>query len=631
MGPVTQAGPMSFLLLFLISFSSFATTDISLHPKWLKLLHYKRGLLGGYTSQADSKSFFLHPDGRTRPELELEEAKKRFAETSTPHDSHPICLFPLRYKWLNKELGNPWKADLSGCKTYIKFFSKLAAKRASLIFSSYYLSSPNSAFGHTLLRLSRFDDKGETELLDYGINYAAQSREPNPILYIIKGIFGGFIGEFSAIPYYYKIREYTSIEFRDVWSYDLKFSQGEVFEMVDHIWELGRTHFDYFYFKENCSYHLLSILEVARPSLNLTDRYTFYTIPADTVRLLHEEGLIEEGKMRESTYSRLTRMSGKLSSADLETSRTIAEKPEILKDKISGRTDTEAARILDVSLEAFDYFNSDKILADDPKTKEKKFPILSARAMNPVITADAAPVAVRDSSPAKSHSSTRLTLAENYLHKFGKATRLEYRPALHDLLDPSKGTLQESQLEMGRFSIEMKQQEYRGERLLLDQLAVFSIRNLSEQNFWVSPISWELETGLKQMRRPVCFDCPGGYLFGSVGNSIQLADRSVLIALLLNAEVDVQSQFINNYRLGLGPKFTTRWRVTERWVAGMNSWYHFNTYEHKKVLQDFEWRSELELRYHWSERFSLSLKGAAIERPGLWLSSGEFGLQYFYE
>ena len=174
---------------------------LAANPKWIKLLHYKKGFFGGHESQADGKGFFLHKDGKTNPEAELEKSIELFSSEMKPNDEHAICKFPLRYKWINQQLGSPWKADFSGCSRYIAFFSKLAAKRASIVFSSYYLSNPSSAFGHTLMRLSRYEDSAETELLDYGINYAAENRASNPLTYAINGLFGGYKGQFAAIAY----------------------------------------------------------------------------------------------------------------------------------------------------------------------------------------------------------------------------------------------------------------------------------------------------------------------------------------------------------------------------------------------------------------------------------------------
>lgn len=618
---------MHILLALFFSSSLLAVRNLEDDPKWIRLLHYKSNV-----SEADSKSFFIHENGKFDPRAELEASKAAFAETKTPRDSHPICRFPLRYKWLNQKLGTPWNADLSGCKNYVSFITKLAARRASIVFSSYYLTNPNSAFGHTLLRLSRFDDKKETEMLDYGINYAAQAKETNPFLYAVKGLFGGFIGEFAAIPYYYKIREYSDFEFRDLWSYDLKFSPEEVLEMVDHVWELGNTYFDYFYFHENCSYHLLSILEVARPSLGLTDRYSVYTIPADTVRLLHQEGLIDEGKRRESTYSRLTRMSENLEHEELKLAKEIATDPKTTEAKVRALPDQRAANILDVSMEAFDYFNFEKILKDDLATKELKSNILLARAKNPVITADTSDSAsMGKDSPALSHSPTRLTLAENYFDQQGKSTRFEFRAALHDLLDPLQGSLKEAQLELAKLSLEVREKNYRDPKLVLDHLSVFNIRNFSEQNFWASPVSWEVDLGMKQLRRLQCFDCPAGFVSGSIGNSLQVFNERLLLSVLLNGEVDLQSQFENNYRVGLGPKLYSRYRFSDKWVTGLSSYYHFNTYVHEKFFQDYEWWNDVEVRHHFSDRVSVSLKGGGIERRREWQTFGELGLLYFYE
>lgn len=623
---------IALFLSSLISFSQTQTSELAQSPQWIRLLHYKKTIIGNYVSEADAKSFFLHDNGKKDPKAELEKSLQIFASTSTPDNEHAICKYPLRYKWLNQQLGNPWKADFSGCKNYIDFFSKLAARRASIVFSSYYLTNPNSAFGHTLLRLSRYDDKNETEMLDYGINYAAQAKETNPFLYAVKGLFGGFKGEFAAIPYYYKVREYSNFEFRDLWSYDLKLTTLEVLEMVDHIWELGNTYFDYFYFHENCSYHLLSILEVARPTLELTDRYDLFTIPADTIRLLQTEGLIEEGKRRKSTYSKLVRLSGDLNQTELKISKGVALNPQEASQKVSSLSDQRAANVLDVAMEAFDYYNFERILKDHPETKELKSFILKERAHNPIISQDTidSKKAALD-SPAFSHSPTRLTLAENYYDQRGKNTRFEFRAALHDLLDPPAGSLKEAQLELGKISFEWQENNYQDPKLILDYLSIFNIRNFAEQNFWASPLSWEIDLGARQLWQETCFDCPAVFLNGSIGNSLQLMGQKMLLALLLNAEIDIQSQFINNYRMSVGPKIYSRFKFSEKWIMGLSSIYHLNTYEHHSAFQDYQWFNELELRHHLSRKISLILKGGGIERDRKWWPFGEFGLQYFYE
>ncbi len=609
-------------LLFLFNFDASAV-DAN-HPKWLKLLHYRKTPLGNWKSEADGKDFFIHPEGRTNPRAELDAALASFGQTKTPSDDHPICKFPLRFKWLNKELNYPWKdVNLLGCEKYVQFFSKMAAQRAHIVFSSYYLSNPNSAFGHTLLRLSRFENEGETELLDYGINFAADANTANPLTYALYGLTGGFKGKFSAIPYYYKIREYSDAEFRDLWSYELKLTQTQVLELVDHIWELGSTYFDYFYFQENCSYHLLGLLDVVLDDKRLTDKFRLFTIPADTIRVLEEEKLLKDGKRRPSTYSRLLAESEKLSSQEKTLAKNLARHPE--------KADQESAKVLDASLTAFDYYNSEKILLDHKPTMEKKSHLLRARAMNPAITQEPKAKEGVISSPALIHPPTRFSLTEGYQDERGKFTRLELRLALHDLLDPPKGALDRGELEMFKFAGSFREKDYKRTAWRFDELIFLNLKNYPLQNIWASHLAWELGLGMKQDRDLECFDCPGGEIQGSVGNTVNLGDKAFL-AIFLNTNLFLQNRFQENYRWGLGPKLTGRVEFSKVWALRLDALYHWNTYSQRDSFTDQLLVIQGETRYHLSSRFSLLLRGGMqrFDHASNKTFEVETGLQYFY-
>ena len=102
-------------------------------------------------------------------------------------------------------------------------------------------------------------------------------------------------GFFSTIPYYLKVREYRDIENRDIWEYRLNFTEHRVRRLLMHAWELGNASFDYYFFKENCSYHLLALLDYADPTLHLADEFLFWTVPADTVRVIASKpGLVSD-------------------------------------------------------------------------------------------------------------------------------------------------------------------------------------------------------------------------------------------------------------------------------------------------------------------------------------------------
>ncbi|MCK7512715.1 MAG: DUF4105 domain-containing protein [Desulfobacterales bacterium] len=67
------------------------------------------------------------------------------------------------------------------------------------------------------------------------------------------------------LPYYAKLQEYSDVDHRDIWEYSLNLTEPEIRRMMLHIRELDAIASDYYFFDENCSYLLFSLLEAARP------------------------------------------------------------------------------------------------------------------------------------------------------------------------------------------------------------------------------------------------------------------------------------------------------------------------------------------------------------------------------
>src|SRR5207247_7522605 len=95
---------------------------------------------------------------------------------------------------------------------------------------------------------------------------------------------GGYPGTFSILPYYLKVREYSDMENRDLWEYELELAPPELERVLLHLWELLPAYYQYYFFDENCSYHLLGLLQVARPELELPAPFRWWALPVDTVR-----------------------------------------------------------------------------------------------------------------------------------------------------------------------------------------------------------------------------------------------------------------------------------------------------------------------------------------------------------
>ncbi|MES1207352.1 MAG: DUF4105 domain-containing protein, partial [Pseudomonadota bacterium] len=262
---------------------------------WQVLLHYRPGLGGGWKSQADGLGFFLAgAAGQRDPDAELAASLRAFFARLPADDGHAQCRFPARWDWLQRTLGiDPARAPHPTCRDYDFWRTGISPQAATLVYATAYINSPASMYGHTFLRLSRATGEGNP-LLDYIVNFAADVDTENGVLYALKGLTGGFPGRFYVMPYYVKVQEYSNIESRDLWEYQLSLSPEQVRRLVMHAWETRTTRFDYYFFTRNCSYQLLMLLEVADPSLHLSDQFHGAVIPADTVRAVRAwPGLVQ--------------------------------------------------------------------------------------------------------------------------------------------------------------------------------------------------------------------------------------------------------------------------------------------------------------------------------------------------
>ena len=55
-----------------------AQAKLASEREWHLLLHYRKNLFGGHTSEQDDLGFFMSPDGKTDPQAELDATLKQF-------------------------------------------------------------------------------------------------------------------------------------------------------------------------------------------------------------------------------------------------------------------------------------------------------------------------------------------------------------------------------------------------------------------------------------------------------------------------------------------------------------------------------------------------------------------------
>ena len=457
---------------------------------WLLLGHYLPGRFGGWRSYVDDDAFFLADEGATSPSAELQATLDGLYDDPAQGNDHVQCKYPSRTRWLREQLQ---LTDLPtpDCVEYRSWYDDINPHATVLVFPDAYLNSPSSMFGHTLLRIDSPDTQASgTTLLTYALNFGAMVENmDNGILYAWKGLAGGYPGQFSLLPYRDKIGEYSRLENRDLWEYQLNLTPEETARMVEHVWELRQVRFDYFFFDENCSYRLLELLEVAKPQLHLTEQFPLTAIPADTVRAVREAGLITDVTYRPSRERELLAQAEPLTSNELDWVTRLAADSAVLKDPDYQAIDSQRQALIQESAYRLIRYQSSG-QERDQASADRSYQLLQAINQNPP------PKLLIDTPtyPEYGHESRTWQLA---LGSRDDRAFAEYglRLAYHDLADNLAGFPLGAQIELGTLNI----RQYEGNHWQLEELGLVSIRSLTPRNQLLKPWSWQVATGLERV------------------------------------------------------------------------------------------------------------------------------------
>lgn len=443
------------------------------------------------------------------------------AQAPLDESQNPFCRFPARVKWLRKKLPEVEKLwTFPKCPRFEAYHEALMGESVSVVFSSYFLNNPSSAFGHTFLRINKKAAEGgkRYELLDYGVNFAAQEEgTKNPLSYAFKGLFGGFRGTFTSIPYYYKVREYNNAESRDLWEYELNIAPDVVDMLIAHLWEVGPAVIDYYYLTENCSYFMMTLLDAADPSLNFAPRMKKFVIPSDTIQLLDSTpGLVKRFTYRASIRTQLQERLKHLSAAEknevirildvkIDSSSANAQKPPTFDEN---RFSTDQQRkILDAAIDAMDYRYSTEVQYPASAEAQYKNQLLIARSQIELTTPPLRITPPEHESPHLSHHSRRFSLGSRFSDQGGSYISLGYRFALHDQLDFSQGYPDYAEITFGDMQFEYSLQEKHFE---LETFSLFEVVSHTPWNSFDPHFSWRVRLGVDRLRSENFVHCHAG-------------------------------------------------------------------------------------------------------------------------
>lgn len=569
--------------------------QLAQHPYWLKLLHYRDKT---WRNDRDNKSeivspgFFLADKGNTDPTEELNSTiRALFVPVSEHPDQHAQCRFIARYQWLKKMLD--WRGipvPNVVCNGFTQWSLNGAIDSISLVFASGYFGNPASYYGHLLLKFNSDRQIIPTDLLDQSVNYGALvPNNENPLIYISKGIFGGYRASFSDTQFYRHNHNYLETELRDLWEYPLNLSKDEVDQLVAHSWELLGQHHVYYFFKDNCAYRMADLLELVVDA-QLINRQLPWSIPGsvfDHLTQAEHNGQPLAAKPRQipSRQSQFYARHDALTPSLREVLRqTIASLPTNFPAGYLSRSDTEKTAIVDTLLDYYEY----RLLSDEDDTRltPAKHALLQERLKLPASSNETAiPRAAMAPTSGPRPGMARIGLLHN--QATGSALTLHARPAYYDLLRQDHGPQANAQLMM--FDIELHLRDTRANLHRLDLVNVQSL-NVSHTGLpGDGGAAWRLRFGLEPQNL-ACTHCLIGLMEGGYGKAIAITKHAIGYAML---DGRLQTNHHNGNTLAATPSIGFIASPIPSWKTGL-------TLSQRHYLNGEQSRSTL---IRWENRF----------------------------
>ncbi|WP_367278387.1 DUF4105 domain-containing protein [Sulfurimonas sp.] len=476
------------------------------------------------------------------------------------------------------------------CKEYDKVLERLNPKSVTLVFPSAHINSPASMFGHTFLRInSAYDSK----LLSYAVNYAADADpdKENGAIFAIKGLFGGYFGKYSLLPYYDKLKEYRDSEQRDIWEYDLDLSEEETLKMFKHIWELNETHSYYYFFTENCSYNMLWFLETARENIHLREYFNYQVIPLETVHATKAEGIINGSFYRPSKRTTLLKYEELLYEEYKTMPLSLVNSDITEQDVINNiNIDIQQKRyILEASIELLEYkMSKSKIKKEDYL---KLFHAFSkARAslgQGEKLNINTPP------NPIDGHQAIRASIGGGF--REGKSIGLlGIRPAYHDLQDSGYGFLRGTQIEFLDFEL-----SYSNRKTEVEKATILSITSLAQRSQFFENLSWRTKFGWDRNS----LDATTNFI-GTVGIGLSWGNEFAYIYMMTDPLFYFDKKTTSALGGSIGIVFdkyrymSTSIEATRRWYDNGDTQYLMNISQNFRVSQNVQ----IKFNYDYKER-----------------------------
>lgn len=519
-GMLLQAGCVALLAFGNVSHAA------SLHenPLWRSLLVYG----DGEASALKSESFFLSENGATDPAAELKATVEAMqSPVQMDANGHAQCRFPARRMLIERYRPEALVGAPSIiCSDFFDFSAD--AESVSLIFATGYLGNPASYYGHLLFKVNK--PGVQTSLEDTAINFgAAIPPNENMLLYIAKGITGGYSSSFTHREYHYHANNYGNTENRDLWEYQIDLPEWERQLLIAHAWEQLGQDSTYYFFNRNCAYRMAELIETITGRRTLVDNRRPWVAPQSVMQALGEVSyrgrpVVQSIKHHPSlqsvlygNYASLTPVERRWIAQAVATQREPT--PQSLQDFAASRQ-----YLMVDTLISYYQFRRDKAAGVADPNNERYREALSLRYRLPP-----APLNRNANAEKQPHLGRKLSyvsIAGAHVSNDTSYGEVWIRPAYYDALDASRAHVPHSALSMGELRLGLRAGD-----VFVRDLNIVKIDSIAS-NVTGLPgdrqHSWSLAIGARQQALG-CYDCLAAKAFASMGLARSTASGNVAV------------------------------------------------------------------------------------------------------
>jgi len=587
--------------------------ELAKSPKWRRMI----------PKQVNGPGFLLAKNGANDPETELRGEIDAFrTKHLVGRPAQPAqCAFPARYLLLKKEL----KLTVQDvpCPELEQYLASFHAKGVSLVFSSAYPNNPGSMFGHTFLR---FRTGRSSDLLDQTISFAAEIGGEQDLLFMFKGIFGGYQGHFTILPYYVKVNEYNNAESRDLVEYVLNFNEEEIQELLRYFWEIERNSWITYYFLDaNCGSVLIDALQAVRPSLKIP-RHGFYSIPTEVTRsITTSAGLIQEIKFRPSLLRKLTEFARELNKPQRKSFEAIVH-PLPRGDASPIDADLEVLDTANVYFQYLKQKRGPRFTLDD---QERANNYLIARSRTGVLSRLAHLVipGEEESRPDLSHHAPNLSLAAGFLGG-DPFQEIQLRSALQGLLDRDQGYVPFSEFQFPALALRWypAQRSLHLERLnLVSIISLSPLTNFEDRLSWRAAVDWRTPRDQGEQTNSVF------HMGGGAGKTIEFIHSYWVSYALFEGYAELGPKFHHGFRLGPVLDVGTVAKLTSTYKANFGAQLFGDMFQTDR--QEYFYQLNLDQTWSIAQDWKLFFNGSQIlpsRSKGLLETELETGLTLYF-